>query len=78
MVMLSCILFFFLAVLGLHCCAGATLRCGVWASYCRGFSCCGAWALGAWASVVAASGLSSCGTRALESVGFSSCSTWVQ
>ena len=33
------------------------------ASHCGGFSCCGAWSLGAWASVVAAHGLSSCGPR---------------
>ena len=46
--------------------SGATLRCGVWASHCSGFSCCGAQALGAWASVVAAHRLSSCGLRALE------------
>ena len=46
--------------------AGATLRCGVQVSHCSGFSCCGARALGAWASVVVAHGLSSCGTRALE------------
>ena len=67
-------LFFFLAALGLCCCtgflqlrwAGATLHCGVWASHCGGFSCCRAWALGAWASVVAARGLSSCGSWALE------------
>ena len=39
--------------------AGATLRCGVWASHCGGFSCCGARALGAWASVVVARGLQS-------------------
>ena len=39
---------------------GATLRCSARASHCGGFSCCGAWALGAWASVVAACGLSSC------------------
>ena len=44
--------------------AGATLRCSVWASHCGGFSCCGAWGLGAQASVVVARGLSSCGTRA--------------
>ena len=31
-----------------------------------GFPCCGAWALGARASVVVARGLSSCGSRALE------------
>ena len=31
-----------------------------------GFSCCGAQALGAWASVVVACGLSSCGSQALE------------
>ena len=62
---------FILAVLGLHCCAwafsscgkwGATLCCGAQASHCSG----GAWALGAWASVVAAHGLSSCGLQALE------------
>ena len=34
--------------------AGATLRCGARASHCGGYSCCGAWALGAGASVVAA------------------------
>ena len=50
-----------MAALGLHCCVrafsscgepGATHRCGAWASHCGGFSCCGAWALDAWASVV--------------------------
>ena len=46
--------------------AGATLRCGARASHCGGFSCCGAWALGAWASVVVARGLSSCGLWSLE------------
>ena len=45
---------------------GATLRCSMQASHCGGFSCCGAWALGARASVVVARGLSSCGSRALE------------
>ena len=40
--------------------------CGERASHCAGFSCCGAQALGAPASVVVAHGLSSCGTRALE------------
>ena len=33
---------------------------------CGGFSCCRAWALGAWASVVVAHGLNSCGSWALE------------
>ena len=65
----------FLAALGLCFCmraflwfwqAGATLHCGAQASHCGGFSCCGAWALGTWASVVVAQGLSSCGSRALE------------
>ena len=45
---------------------GATLRCGARASHCGGFSCCGARALGAQASVVVARGLSSCGSWALE------------
>ena len=66
--------FFFLSLLGLGCCAGflwlqpvgATLHCGARASHCGGFSCCGAQALGTWASVVEARGLSSCGSQALE------------
>ena len=37
--------------------AGATLRCGAQISHCRGFSCCGAQALGARSSVVVAHGL---------------------
>ena len=64
-----------MAAVGLRCCAlafsscgerGATLRCGVRASHCGGFSCCGAWALGVRASVVVTLGLSSCGSHALE------------
>ena len=46
--------------------AGATFCCGEQASHCSGFSCCGARVLGAWASVVVARGLSSCGSWALE------------
>ena len=64
----------FFAVLGLCCCMRAfsscseqaLLCCGVRASYCSGFSCCGARALGMWASVVVTHRLSSCGSRALE------------
>ena len=37
--------------------AGSTLRCGARVSHCSGFSCCRAWALGMWASVVVARGL---------------------
>ena len=55
-----------MAALGLRCCRRAFSSCSEWASHCGGFSCCRAWALGAWASVVAAHGLSSCGSRALE------------
>ena len=44
----------------------ATLCCGVRASHCGGFSCCGARTLGARASVVVAHRLSSCGSWALE------------
>ena len=71
-----------MAVLGLRFCARAfsscgkreaTLHCGAQASHCGGFSCCGARALGMRASVVAAHGLNSCGTWALEHAGFSSC-----
>ena len=46
--------------------------CGAWASHCSGFSCCGAQALGAWASVVAVCGISSCGLEGSR-VGLSSC-----
>ena len=66
-----------MAVLGLCCCtwafsscgegrARSTLHCGAWASHCGGFSCCGARALGAQASVVVAPGFSSCGSWSLE------------
>ena len=57
--------------------ARATLRCSVQASYCGGFSCCGAWALGTWASVVVAHRPSSCGSRALE-CRLSSCGAWAE
>ena len=40
------------------------------------FSCCRARALGVWASVVAARGLSICHTWALECAGFSSRGAW--
>ena len=60
--------------MGRHCCARAFSGCGKWgllsscgvqASCCGGFSCFGAQALGTWASVVVAHGLScpeACGT----------------
>ena len=41
---------------------GVTLRCGARASHCGGFFCCGARALGTWASVVVARGLQSAGS----------------
>ena len=44
----------------------AILRCGVWASHCGGFSCCGAQALSTQASIIVAHRLSGCGLRALE------------
>ena len=55
--------------------AGTTPSCSAQASHCGVFSCCGARALGTWASVVVARGLSSCGSRALERR-LSSCGTW--
>ena len=45
--------------------SGGTLRCGVWASYCSGFSCYRPRALGTRASVVVVRWLSSCAERAL-------------
>ena len=44
----------------------SSLRHGAQASHCGGFSGCGARALGTWASVVVAHGLSSCGSWTLE------------
>ena len=62
-------LFIYLAALGLCCCTrafsscgkwwggGATLHCGVRASHCSGFSCCGAWVPRHLGPAVAAQGL---------------------
>ena len=50
-------------------CAGPSLplsSCGVWASLCRSFSCCGAQALGCADFLAVVHGLSSCSSRALE------------
>ena len=58
-----------MAALGLHCCARAFSSCGEQGLLfvaVRGLPLSGAWALGVRASVVAACGLSSCGSRALE------------
>ena len=49
------------AVRGLSLVAASRGYSSLW---CGSFSCCGAQALGTWASVVVAHGLSSCGTRA--------------
>ena len=63
----------FLTALGLHCCARAFSRgreqrllssYSACAACCDGPSCCGAQGLGAWASLAAASGFSSCGSQA--------------
>ena len=72
------ILFFCLRWVFIAAC-GLSLFAASWgySSHRGGFSCCGAWALGAWASVVAAHGLSSWGTRALERR-LSSCGTQAQ
>ena len=62
-----------MVVLGLRCCAWAFSSCGerglLFAAVHGGFSCCGAWALGARTSVVVAQRalerrLSSCGVQA--------------
>ena len=45
---------------------GATLFCSARASHCGGFSCCGAWALGAQASVAVARGSVVVASQALE------------
>ena len=56
----------FIAVLGLSLVAASGGYSSFWcaASHYGGFSCCEARALGAWASVVVARGLSSCGAQA--------------
>ena len=75
------LIYLFLAVLGLRCCARAFSSCGerglLFVAVCRllivvASLVCGAQALGTRASVVAACGLSSCGSWALERR-FSSC-----
>ena len=77
-------MYYFFATLGLRCCMQAFSSCGeqgllfvavhglliVVASLC-----CGAWALGARASVVVACGPSSCGSQALERR-LSNCGAW--
>ena len=65
-----------LAVLGLRCCTQASSMCG-WPAPRGGFFCCGPQALGMHVSVVAAHGLGSCGSWALE-CGLSSCGAWTQ
>ena len=76
-------IYLFLAVLGLHCCAGAFSGCGKWGLLFLAVHglltvvdslCCGAWALGVGALVVVAHRLSSCGLWALEHR-LSSCGT---
>ena len=76
-------IYLFLAMLGLCCWVQAFSSCCEWGLLfvaVRGLlmavaSRCGAWALGTWASVVVACGLSSCGLRALERR-LSSCGAW--
>ena len=76
--------YLFLDLVGLHCCAQtsvvtrgdgrAPLACSVQASYCSGFPCCRAWAVGTWASVTAApgaQGLWLMGSRALAPLCYS-------
>ena len=74
---------YFLAALGLHCCKRAFSSCGerglLFVAVRRllivvAYLCCRAGALGVWASVAAAQGLSSCGSWALERR-LSSCGT---
>ena len=72
-----------MAVLGLGCCTWAFSSCSerglLFVAVCGLLiavaSRCRAWALGAWASVVVAHGLSGCGSRALERR-LSSCGAW--
>ena len=74
-------IYLYMAMLGLYYCvwlspvALSGSYCFAVASLCSSFSCCRAWALGMWASVVTAHGLRSCGLWALEHW-LSSCGTW--
>ena len=72
-----CLCWVFIAVHGLSLVAAgrdySSLQCAGFSL--QWLSCCGAGALGVWASVVVARGLSSCGTRALE-CRLSSCGSW--
>ena len=69
---LKLFIYLFMAVLGLRCCTRAFSSCSE-----RGllFVAEPGWALGAWASVVVAHRLSSCGSWALERR-LSSCGAW--
>ena len=82
-----CLFLFLLPVLCLHCCVWALATCSKWgllsscstcASRCSGVSYGGHGLQGAWASVVAAHSLSSCGIWTLQSVAFSSGGPWAQ
>ena len=77
-------IYLFLAALGLRCCTWAFCSCGerglLFIVVCElliavASLCCGAWALGAQASVAVAHGLSNCGWWALEHR-LSSCGAW--
>ena len=60
----------------LRCCMWAFSSCGEFKDLSfGGSSCCGVQAQGIWTSVVAASGLSSCGSQALE-LELGSCGAW--
>lgn len=59
------------------CCEWGIFCFDAWGSRCGGLLPCGAQAIGEQVSVVAANGLSSCGSRALEHV-LSSCDTHAQ
>ena len=73
--LLSC--FFCLFLIYFWLCWVFVAVCGLSLVVARGgFSCCGAQALGMRSSVVEALGLSSCNSRALERVGFSSYGSW--
>ena len=71
-------IYLFLAAFGLHCCAQAFSSCGEQGLpfvAVRGLLIVVASRCGAWAPVVVARGLSSCGSRALEHR-LSSCDAW--
>ena len=68
----------FFSVLGLRCCTWAFSTCGVRASHCSGFACCGAWTLGRMGSAVVVHRLGSSAACGIFHMGSNPCPLYWQ